>query len=808
MGNLFQDLRFGTRMMLKSPGFTLVAVLALALGIGANTAIFSVVNAVLLQPLPFEQPDKIVSLTEAINGVSGDESSVAYPNFLDVKEQTQSLEAVAAYVTRNLALTAGRERRLVPAVAATSSLFNVLRARPLSGRLLLPEDDAVGAPPVVLVGHGLWQQQYASSPRLVGSQIQLDGMSFTVVGIMPPGFQFPVGSHSELWIPLGTDSQAKLLSPQRGAHYLESIGRMRSDITLEQARADVQAISSRLKTQYPETNADSALKLASLRERLVGERRPMLLVLMSAVAFVLFIACANVANLMLARSMSRQREVAIRAALGAGRARLVQQFLTESVLLACIGGALGALVSLWGVDLLVATALSNVPRIDEVRVDATVLSVTLVVSVITGLLFGLAPAISASQPALHNALKEGAGRLSGTSRRHRAQGLLVVIQVAFALVLLASAGLMIKSVARLQAVDPGFKPEGVMTVNVPLPDSRYNLEDKIALLGRLLERMEGLPGVESVGLSSPLPFASASEVAGIEVEGAPSLPPKQDLTSNIYYVSPGYFKAMGIRFKSGRTFNPAEVQGVGVRAILVNESLARRLWPNEDPIGKRIQPTNRFPEWHEIIGVVADVKHQTLDSSAPIQIYVPYTEVFWPDATIVLRTPVAPSALSDSLRNIVRDADPELPVVDPIPMIARLSESSFGRRSVMFLLGLFAALALLLASIGIYGVISYSVSERTHEIGIRAALGCQSSAILGLVVGRGLQLVAVGIGIGLAGAFTATRLLSSLLYGVTATDPSTFALVPLVMFGVAAVASYLPARRAAKVDPMLALRAS
>jgi len=806
MEKLLQDLRFGVRMMVKSPGFTAVAVLALALGIGANSAIFSVINTVLLRPLPFEQPERIVNLYERWN--HGQRSSFSYPNFVDVKQQNRSFASVAGFLTGSAALTGGQsEPEAVRAVLTTSDLFGVLGVKPLLGRPLVAGDDRIGAAPVAVVGHRLWQRRFAADPGLVGRRIKLDGRSVTVVGIMPPSFRFPVQDSSELWIPLGADPHAADWARQgRDWHFLQVIGRLRADTGLDRAREDMAALTGRLKKLYPRANGHKdSIEVISLHERLVGGSRPALLILMAAVAFILLIACANVASLLLARSAARQREVAIRVALGAGRGRLVRQFLTESVLLACTGGALGVLLSLWGVDLLVGTALSNLPRVSEVRVDAAVLGTTAAVAVFTGLLFGLAPALAATRPVLHGALKEGAGRHSGGSRRHRVQSALVVAQVALALVLLAGAGLMIRSVARLQRVDPGFDPDHVLSLRLSLPEPRYGSDGSAALYRRLLEEVARLPGVESVGVARPMPFDGNNSALGIQAEGQR---PGYGLSPVTHFVSPSYFTAMGIPLRAGRTFRASELDGKGARVVIINHKLARRFWPRGTAIGRHLK-LGLTRKWYEIVGVAGDVKQNALDEPAPLQMYFPYPGdgVAAAQKALIVRSATAGAALSRAVRDVIHRADPDLPVAGLTPLRESMAATTLDRRSVMILLGVFAGLALLLAAIGLYGVIAHSVTERTHEIGIRAALGCRRGAILRLVVGKGVRLTAVGVGVGLAAALAATRLLESLLYGVDAVDPATFALIAGVLGAVALAASVIPAWRATRVDPMIALRA-
>jgi len=801
MQTLWQDLRYGFRMLIKNPGFMAVAVIALALGIGANTAIFSVVNAVLLRPLPYRQPEQLVMVWEDYRGRGGPEREWLSPADLqDWREQNQIFEHIAAMNNWGPTLTGQAEPEMLVGAAVSHNMFAALGIEPSLGRSFRPEEDKAGAERVVVLSHSLWQRRFGSDTGIVGKALTLSGDSYTVVGVMPASFKFPVIANVELWRTLQPG-----LNPncQRGCVTLRAIARLKPEVTLERARTEMNAIARRIEEQFPDTNKGVGATLIPLHEQLVGNIRQAMLVLLGAVAFVLLIACANVANLMLARSAAREKEMAVRAALGAGRGRIVRQLLTESLLLALVGGTLGLVLAYWMVDLLVRFSPQGAPRVDEIAIDGRVLGFTLGIALLTGVVFGLAPALQVSRTDLNHSLKEGGRDAQSGARGGRLRGALVVAEMALALMLLVGAGLMIKSFVMLQRVDAGFNPDHVLTLNIALP--RINYPDRpqiVAFYTQLLDRIKALPGVQSAGLTSSLPLTGNNTDVNFLVEGRPQPPSNQQPAAWYSQVSPDYFRAMGMRLVKGRVFTEQDNEQAP-RVVIISETLARRYFPGEDPLGKRIGSPNN---WREIVGVMTDVKHFGLETDARPSMFLADRQSPARFMAVVVRTAGEPLQIASAVRGAVWAGDKNLAVANVTPMTQLVSASIAQPRFILLLLGVFAGVALTLAAVGIYGVMSYSVTQRTREIGVRMALGARPRDVMRLVVGQGLLLTAAGVGIGLGGAVALTRLMNTLLFGVKPTDPVTFAVITLLLTSVALLACYLPARRAMKVDPMIALR--
>jgi putative ABC transport system permease protein len=806
MENLLKDMRYGLRMLAKNPGFTLIAIITLALGIGANTAIFSVVNAVVLKPLPYAKPDRLFLMWGA-NSKDGNQQQLAsLADYLDFKKQASSFSELSAVcVPFSFVLSGGGEPEQIQGQYTSANLFSALGVGAALGRTYLEEEDTASGAPVVVLSHGLWQRYFGADPEIVGKSLTLSGSKMTIIGVMPAGFQFL--DAAQLYLPLG---QNPVAARGRGVRLLSVVGLLGPESTPEQARAEVKAIAGRLAQQYPDTNTDIGARLVPLQEQVTSKVRPALLILLGAVGFVLLIACANVANLMLARAAARRREVAIRAALGAGRARLVRQMLTESIVLSVVGGAAGVLLAAWGIDLLMALAPSQIPRYNPIGIDSTVLGFTLGVAVITGILFGLAPALQASKLDLQSALKEGGRGAIGDGGQRRVRSLLVVAEMAVALVLLVGAGLLIRSFVELLRVDPGYNTSNVLTTMILLPQSSYGQPaQRLAFAGRLEERLKALPEVTSVGVVTRLPLFSAlnNSTSFMAIEGRP-LPPGQHPEVDFRRASTGYFQTLGIPLHAGRLVTEQDITS-NTPAVVINEAMARRFWPDEDPVGKRISATGSNPEqgpWQTIVGVVGNVRHLGLDIEPRPEVYFHMNTSPFFSPIFAIRTTGDPKNLVAAVRAEVRAIDPNLAAAGINTMEQLVAGSLVLRRFSLVLFGVFAAIALLLAAVGIYGVMSYAVTERTHEIGVRLALGAQPRAVLRLVVREGATLALIGVGLGLAGAFALTRVMEGLLYGVSATDPITFTAIPIILIGVALGACAVPARRATKVDPMVALR--
>ncbi|HVG32964.1 MAG TPA: ABC transporter permease [Pyrinomonadaceae bacterium] len=799
MGTLLQDLRYGVRMLLKKPGFTVVAIIALALGIGANAAIFSVVNAVLLRSLPYSDPDRLIVLRE--NKLPQfPEFSVSPGNFLDWQKQNTVFEKLVAVrgFNYNLVDTSSEPERLRGA-RVSAGLFEMLGVKPAQGRTFTAEEDTPGHENVVILSNGLWQRRFGADPNILGRSLMLNSTSYTVIGIMPQTFQFP-DRETELFTPVAFNAQQ---AEQHGAHYVSAIGRLKQGVTIEQARTEMSAIAARLAQQYPDSNTGWSVSLFQMQEYEAREIKPALLILLGAVALVLLIACANVANLLLARATARQREIAIRTALGASRWRVIRQLLTESILLALVGGGLGLLLAIWGTDLLLALAPQDLPRGQGVTLDGRVLAFTILITLLTGVIFGLAPALQASRPNLNETLKEG-GR-GPTGGHHRVRGSLVITEVALALVLLIGAGLLIRSFHRLQQVDPGFNPKNALTVAVSLPAKKYAEDDQqSAFFAQLIERASTMPGVLAVGATQSLPIHD-DYVLGFNIQGRPPDAPGEEPNTNYYAVSPGYFKAMGISLLRGRLFTEQDKKDAP-RVAIINETMAKKFFPGEDPIGKGINVTNGPERFREIVGIVSDVKQYGLDKATPAQTYEPFLQEPFSGMTLIVRTEGDPTAMNASIRSQVLSIDKDQPVSRIRTLEQIVYESVAKQRFSMLLLGVFGVVALILAAVGLYGVMSYAVTQRTHEIGIRMALGAQQKDVIRLVVGQGMVLALIGVVIGLVAAFALTRVMATLLFNVSATDPLTFLAIPALLTMVALAASLVPARRAMRVDPMIALR--
>jgi putative ABC transport system permease protein len=810
MQTLIQDLRFGARMLLKKPGFTSIAIITLALGIGANTMIFSVVNAVLLRPLPFQNPDQLVMIWGKLPAhVSGDIGASA-AEFADYRDQNLVFSSIATYTSSSFNLTgAGEPVRIVGTLASTS-LFPLLNVQPVLGRAFLDEEDRPGHDRVIILSHGLWRQRFAGDSSVIGRSVTLDGQSHTIIGVAPAGFHFP-DDETEIWKPIAFTA-LQLSETERGSRYLNVIARMKTGVTIEQAHADVAATAQRMQQRLPAIyRADSGwgAGVVSLREETVGASRLALQALFGAVGCVLLIGCANVANLLLARASTRRREMAIRTALGAGHGRIIRQLLTESLLLALVGGGLGALIAVWGIDVVAKLSASTLPRVNEVSIDGRVIGFTLAVTLVTGLLFGLAPAWLSARPDLNETLKEGGGKGIGSGARHRLRGLLVVGEIAIALVLLVGAGLMVKSLYRLQQVEPGFDPAHTLTMRLALPEAKYpEPQRQRDFFDQLLNRIATLPGVKAAGAINFLPLSGTGVQRSFLIEGKPE--PK--LNVGFRMVSPDYFLAMGVPPRSGRLIDDRDRENA-LRVAVVNETFARVFLADEDPLGKRIKigsAQGPFP-WLTIAGVVRDVKHSGLDRQTRPEMYVPYLQPLlptWgvPPMFLVVRSESEPISLTAAVRGVVQELDRDQPVYDVATMEILLSRSTIQRRFNMTLLAVFAALALILAGVGIYGVMAYAVTDRTREIGIRMALGAQASDALKLVIRQGMGLTLVGVALGLMGAFALTRMMKNLLFNVSPTDLLTFIVIALLLTSVALLACWIPARRATKVDPMVALR--
>jgi predicted permease len=816
MESLIQDLKYAARVLLKSPGFVLIAVLTLALGIGANTALFSVVNGVLLRPLPFPRPDELVLVSEKT--ANFESSSISYPNFQDWQRSNSSFTSIVAYRNDDFSITGSGEAERVRVGMVSAGFFEMLGVIPTRGRLFTADEDRKGIAPVALISTGLWQRKFGSAPDIVGKRITMNGGGYTVIGVIPASFHLEstnFSSDKDVFVPIGGDTDR--LFHERDVHPgTRAIGRLKPGVTLAAAQADMDQIANTLALQYPDADKGAGISLVPLKKDIVGDVQPFLWVLLGAVGFVLLIACVNVANLQLARATTRSREFAIRAALGASQSRVIRQLLTESVLLGLAGGALGLLLAAWGTQAALKVLPETLPRAQDVGVDGHVLIFTLVASIVAGVLFGLAPALKISRPNLQETLKESGRGASGA--RHRAQGVFVVIEMAMALVLLIGAGLMIRSLLDLWNVNPGFNPKGVLTFAVSLsPSLGANAATSRNAIRAMDEKVKSIPGVESVSSTGgALPMNGDDELP-FWLGGQPKPADQSEMKQSLFYMAESdYLSAMGIPLHRGRFFTHEDNEK-SPPVMVIDESFAREYFPNEDPIGKRINIGIVGTE-PEIVGVVGHVKHWGLDvdgdAKHPIlaQAYLPFMQIpdqFWsgpPQSEVVVRTKGSPAGMVPAIRAAIEKMNGENVMYETKPLEEIVADSLAARRFSMILLGIFAALALLLSSIGIYGVISYVVGQRTHEIGIRMALGAQRSDVLRLMLREGMKMALVGVAIGVAAALGLTQLMTNMLFGVSAADPITFCGVALVLGGVAMTACYIPARRAMRVDPMVALR--
>ena len=808
---MFKEISYAARTLLKRPAFSLIAVLTLALGIGANTAIISVVNATLLRPLPFKDPERVVMIWGVLQKLNADTLPNSAPNFEGLRKEAKSFESMAAFRSWSWQLTGSGEPELLRGARVSADFFEAVGAGPMLGRAFTPEEDLPDRAPVAIISHSLWQRHFGGDRNVVGKTMTLTGQNAMIVGVMPDGFQFPGGANmtpglqfalqNDVWMPLAiTDEQRG----RQGNLNLATIGRLKPGVSRLQGETELRAIQQSL----PLGTIGFTVNVVPLHQQMVGTIRKPLLVLLATVAFVLLIACANMANLLLARATSRQKEIAIRAALGASRRRIVGQLLTESLLLSLTGGVIGLLLAVWGNSLLVSIIPREVPRINDVNVDARILLFTLGISIVTGLIFGLVPALQASRFDLNHALKDGVRGMTSGAGQNRLRSLLVVSEVAMALVLLIGAGLLMKSFVRLLDVNPGFNPANVLTFEVQLPNlppARYERkEEQTAFFQQLTARLQSLPGVESAGGVLSLPLSGASESTDLLMEGQESMGAGERPSADYTMVTPGYFATLQIPLLQGRQFSEQDKLDAPF-VIVINDTLAERIWPGQNPIGKRLR-VGFEEKQREVIGVVGSIKQTALDAEKRPAMYLPQLQAPGPRLTLLVRTRGEPLSMAAAVREQVRALDKDVPVTQVQTMEKVLGASVAQPRFSMLLVALFAGLALVLSAVGIYGVMAYAVSRRAHEIGVRMALGAGASQVLKLVLKDGMTLALSGIGLGLLGAFGLTRLMASLLFGVGAKDPVTFVAVAAFLAFVALIACYIPARRATKVDPLVALR--
>jgi len=809
MESIIKDIRYGVRGLLKHPGFTAIVVITLALGIGASTAIFSVVDNVLLRRLPYRNAERIVAIQEMNR--EGKRGQVTSANFYDWRQQNTVFEHLAAIktTTTNLALSDHAER--IDLAQTNANFFDVFGVTPQYGRLFIPQDEQAGHDPVVVVSNTLWQRRFGSDPSLVGKPITLDGTNFTVIGIAPPGFQYP--DKTEVWVPpaqlVPELFPGQDVTQMRRMGYLAAIALLKPGVSLQQAAAEMETITARLRQQYPDTNNNRFNRVVSLHQHLIGDTNKVLWLLLGAVTFVLLIGCANVANLLLASGAARQKEMAIRSALGASRWRVMRQLFTESTILALTGGAAGVLIAVWGLAAITKLLPADFPRLNEIHLDLRILGFTFAASVLTGILFGLVPALQISRPDVQETIRETGRGTSGSRRQSRFRQALIAGEVALCVVLLAGAGLLFRSFLRLQSVNTGFVSEQVLTARLtPSGPNFTQPADYVKFYTQVLDKVSALPGVQDAGLINTLPLEKGP-TAGFRVDGRPILTPDKWPMVNYRSVSPNYFRAMGIPVVQGRAYTDRDDTNAP-RVMIINQQTAREVFPDENPVGKRITfggtDQNGQPRWFEIVGVVANVRSIELKEEPEAEIYFSSLQDNWQAVSLVVRSTVEPSSLSGAIRQVVNDVDRSVPVSQVNTMEHVVSQSITQPRFNLFLLVLFSTVAMLLSAAGIYGVTAYTVSQRTHELGIRLALGAQVSDVLKMILGQGMAVIGVGLLLGLGAAFVLMRLLRSLLFGVGENDPLTFAAITLVLLIVALIACYIPARRATKVDPLEALR--
>ena len=809
LSDLWQDLRYGARVLRKQPSFTLIAVLTLALGIGANTAIFSVVNALLLRPLPFPEAERLAIVATTVRRERVETRSTSYPDFVSWRDQSTVFEQIAASNGNSFSLLGEGDAERVSGELVSANYFSLLGVRAAFGRTFLPEEDSTpDTHRVALIGHGLWQRHFGGTPNLIGQTIQLSDGSYTVVGIMPEGFR-GISDQAELWLPMMMSSAVRPGQnlQMRNQRWLSTIARLKPGVSLQQARAEMDAIARRLEQTYPDTNANRGALVTPLREQLFGNMQLTLWILSGAVGCVLLVACANVANLLLQRAATRRKETAIRLALGATLGRLMRQLLTESLLLALGGGALGVVLAFWSADFLISLSPISFPSFVKLTPDARVLGFSLLLSVLTGVLFGLAPALQAAKPMVSEVLKESGRGTSGGLGRSRLLGSLVVSEIALALVLLVGAGLMVRTLQRLQAVDPGFDSGHLLTMRFNPPTQKYPLT-QIGVFNRLVrERLQTLPGVQSFALSSDLPLSGDTSAGPIELEGQSVLPSESEIRMYSHRVTPQFFSTLGIPLVKGRDFTDNDhAQAPGV--VIINEGLARRYWPGEDPIGKRLREAGSEKPWVSIVGIVADVKYRGLprNPNDDPDVYFPLLQRPANNLCMAVRTEGEPISLTASIRSELQKLDPSLPVYSFTTMAQQVARQTMQSRFSAWLLGIFGALALALSAVGIYSVMAYAVEQRTQEVGIRMALGARAGDVLKLVIRQGMRLALLGVALGTGAALVLTQLMKGLLFGVAAADPATYAGIAFLLMAVALLACWIPARRATKVDPLVALR--